>query len=296
MKKLWIIFALLVLLTGCNGSPAVTPAQTTETTQPAPVFSPEAQVLYDKYQGLLGEPDTNWRSPALEEMKNTLWYYDGYDEAGNFTVYEMKLHTETMDVRWLMPDGEEKTYQAAPWSLETRGNIVVLTVDFQEFAGIKEYNLLINPDFEMMYIALDITSGDILSVEMPQFRFLQKHVQLQPQDMVGHWARTHTEVEGDRVETPKGDCTIHITNEADFGFRLSYQDKNFPEYSFQDAEMTILPPEDMACFEGCTWMGKVEAFDDTTRYIAVKDGTLMLVNCFTVDGAPAVSYEWFSRE
>ena len=122
------------------------------------------------------------------------------------------------------------------------------------------------------------------------------HVQLQPQDMVGHWARTHTEVEGDRVETPKGDCTIHITNEADFGFRLSYQDKNFPEYSFQDAEMTILPPEDMACFEGCTWMGKVEAFDDTTRYIAVKDGTLMLVNCFTVDGAPAVSYEWFSRE
>ena len=65
MKKLCILLALL-LLTGCGGSPAVTPAQTTETTQPAPVFSPEAQVLYDKYQGLLGEPDTNWRSPALE--------------------------------------------------------------------------------------------------------------------------------------------------------------------------------------------------------------------------------------
>lgn len=295
MKKIWVLIVLVLLLTGCGGEPAVMPAQTTAPTQPALVFSPDAQVLYDKYQGLLGESDTTWRSPNREELVNTIWYYDGYDPEGNYALYQMELYPEGMDVSWLTTDGEKKTYQAAPWSLETREGIVVLTVDFQEFAGVKEYDLLINPAYEMLYIALDVTQGDVLSEEMPQFRFLQKHVGLQPEDVVGHWVRTHTEVEGDRIETPKGDCTIHITNEADFGFRLSYQDKNFPEYSFQNAEMTIMLPADMSCFEGCDWMGMVDSSGDTTRYIAVKDGTLMLVNCFTVDGAPAVSYEWFSR-
>ena len=297
MKKLWLLLAIVLILSGCDREtpPAETTLPPETTVETLPPMTGQAQELLEKYRGLQEEA-AGWRVPTAEELEGYIWYYDGYDEVGNDLTRQLKAEGDKLSVKWTMENGEKQTYEDAPWQYEICCGIGVLTVDFREFAGVRAYNVLVNPDYEMLYIATDITTGQLQTEEEEvPFRFLWKQVGLQPADIVGNWVRTHTEVEGDRVETPKGDCKLSVTNPIGEDYRLAYTDTVTPEKSFPDAPMTITEPAALACFADCSWTGLVETGDGVTRYVGMQAGTLLLVSLYTVDGAPVMGCEYFIR-
>ena len=298
MKKLCLLPVIILLLAGCASQPPVETTVPTETTLPVETtipLSPEAQVLFDKYEDLRNTTDTTWRPPTKEELQNNVWYYDGFSPEGKDTTYWMETEEDALGVGWLTAEEERKTYENAPWTLENKEAIAVFTVDFQELAGLRTYHVLYNPEFEMLYIAIAFDREELNPAEEPQFRFLWKKLPPAPEDMVGIWERTHTEVEGDKQETPAGECTLWVTR-TEAGFCLDYTDKNYPNYDLNALPMTLQTPNDWSCFSGCDWVCVTEETEGITRYVAMtKPNVLLLVNYFTVDGAPAISYEWFAR-
>lgn len=119
----------------------------------------------------------------------------------------------------------------------------------------------------------------------------------EPEDLVGKWERACTEVEGDRVETAPGVCTVEIVGDESAGFTISYTDNEFPDWSYSDAQLLIVPAGDMPLFDYNDWMATVDTtLFDTTRYVTLlQDGSLLMANYWTMDGAPMVSHEWFRR-
>ena len=117
-------------------------------------------------------------------------------------------------------------------------------------------------------------------------------------ELVGTWERAYTEVEGDRVETAPGVCTIVITGESEDQLSISYTDREFPEENYAGKALSSLPPEDHGLFEEALCILEVHhqgPFGTTYRIGLLEDGTLLVENYWTMDGAPMVSYAWFRR-
>ena len=117
-------------------------------------------------------------------------------------------------------------------------------------------------------------------------------------EMVGTWELTWTEVEGDRVESAPGGCTVEITTDGMGFFWLSYMDKNYPEDNFYDRELLIVSGE---LYSGCgnnQWFAEVYTPGDERISYAVTllyDGTLLMQYSWEMDGMPMVSYGWYKR-
>ena len=56
------------------------------------------------------------------------------------------------------------------------GGVSILTLDLGEFAGVHRYNLLMDSDGSMLYIAVDSTKGTITHTDEKQYRFLYQDV------------------------------------------------------------------------------------------------------------------------
>ena len=90
---------------------------------------------------------------------------------GDYYEYRVSFREDTADVRWNPGYGETTEYLDAEWDYED-DEISVLTIDFGEFAGVRKYNLLVDWDESMMYIAADTTGKDLTWDSEPQYRFL----------------------------------------------------------------------------------------------------------------------------
>lgn len=119
-----------------------------------------------------------------------------------------------------------------------------------------------------------------------------------PIEMVGTWELTWTEVEGDRVESAPGGCTVEITTDGMGFFWLSYSDKNYPDDNFSDRELLISTGELYSDCGNNQWFAEVYGASDDLIHYAVTlldDGTLLVQYSWEMDGMPMVSYGWYQK-
>lgn len=119
-----------------------------------------------------------------------------------------------------------------------------------------------------------------------------------PIEMVGAWELTWTEVEGDRVESAPGGCTVEITTDGMGLFRLSYSDRDSPEDNFSDAELLVSSGELYPDCGNNQWFAEVYTPSDELIHYTVTlldDGTLLMQHSWEMDGMPMVSYGWYER-
>jgi len=118
-----------------------------------------------------------------------------------------------------------------------------------------------------------------------------------PDDMVGVWQRIYTEVEGDRVETNPGVCTVQISGDEASGFQITYTDQEYPDTNYTDAKLMIVPGEELVFLGSCGWAAEVDngVADETNYVIMPGDGTLLIATTWTMDGIPMVGYGCFQR-
>lgn len=116
--------------------------------------------------------------------------------------------------------------------------------------------------------------------------------------LAGSWELAWTEVEGDRNEAAPGVCTIEITPDGTGFFRITYLDRDFPDWNVSDRELIVTPGE---LYPGCDndqWIAEVaEASGDTVHFALtiLENGSLLMQHSWEMDGMPMVSYGWFRR-
>jgi len=120
----------------------------------------------------------------------------------------------------------------------------------------------------------------------------------EPISMVGKWERTHTLVEGYEEESAPETCIITIKGDSEENLTITYADKEFPDSNYKNKPMNIDSRElYYDCGNDC-WVADVDyvgRFDTTFALTLTEDDMLILQNYFLIDGAPAVSYEFFER-
>ena len=258
-------------------------------------FSPYREMLIKDYADMKGE----WVMPTEEMLQNTYWAWEGYRKDGLETSYQLFFHDDTLSIQWNDGiDAEDHLYLNAPWVLTYEEDYAVLSIDFGEFAGVLRYNLLYHEDYEQLYFGMDVVSEGMPVGWEPLRRFLTAPWTPDSSDMAGIWEAVWTEVEGDRNAADPEVKIIEITTDYEGLFWISYTDNEFPEWSFYDKELIVFPFE---MYHGCynnEWSAAVNYTGiNGTEYTvtAVDSNTLLMQHYWTVDGAPAVGYEWYRR-
>ena len=120
----------------------------------------------------------------------------------------------------------------------------------------------------------------------------------EPAELIGTWVQTHTLVEGDKQEVEDSSCTITIIALESKELEMSYADPERPDSQFRDALLIL---DERALHHNCgndVWVMDVDIigpYNTTYAITLTEDGTLIKQNYFLMDGAPTVSYEYFSR-
>lgn len=261
-------------------------------------FSPYAEFLSMEYLDLIA---MDWLLPSAGNLTGTSWGGSDYTKDGRSVTYLLTFNEDTVDVRW--NDGYEISgheYNGAAWELSYSGDFAVLSIDFQGFAGVRRYNLLLSEGQDMLYTALDVSTGQADTGWEALNRYLYP-VSLNapdPMEMVGSWERFFVEADGYQEETSPGSCIIAIAGEDENSLTISYTDYIFPEFSYSDMALHITEGE---IYNGCgnsLWLADVDyvGMHGTTFCITLtEDGSLLMQNYYELDGAPTVSYEWFRR-
>lgn len=116
-------------------------------------------------------------------------------------------------------------------------------------------------------------------------------------DLVGTWEFSHTLVEGETVTD--GNATVTVTGEFIDTLKITYVDHDFPDETFRDKALSL---RNEAVYTDCPngeWCMDVDHIGQIgdTRYTVtlLPDDMLLMQFSFTVDGAPMVSYRFFTR-
>ena len=259
-------------------------------------FSPYREILMAKHRLL---KDTQWVMPTAEMLAGTTWVWDGFLKDGRETSYQVFFEEDILSVRWNDGiDEQDHEYLYAPWELTYDEGFAILSIDFGEFAGILRYNLLYHEFYELLYVAVDAVQEDMPIGWEPLRRYLMKPVTPEPTEMIGTWELAWTEVEGDRNEAEPGACTIEIRSAASAGLLMSYTSRDFPDNNFQDELLTIDMRQMHILCGNDEWVADLDyigPYDTTYAVTLTADDILIKQNYYLLDGAPTVSYEYFSR-
>lgn len=120
---------------------------------------------------------------------------------------------------------------------------------------------------------------------------------IDPMALVGQWERTQIEVEGYMEENT--DAVITIEGDSSEALFISYTDLMFPEEGFS---LKALMLDQREMYYGCgndQWVMDVDyigPYDTEYTVTLLEDGRLLKQNYFLIDGAPMVSYEYFSKK
>ena len=258
-------------------------------------FSPYRELLLAEHGSMSGE----WVKPTEEMLTGTTWVWDRILTDGREVSYQVTFGEDTLSVRWNDGiDAEDHEYPDASWELTNEEGFAVLSIDFREMAGILRYDLMYHEDFETLYVGMDVVQEELPIGWEPLYRFLTPQSVPEPVDMLGQWELVWTEVEGDRNEAEPGICSIEIQMSASSGLLLSYTSREFPNNNFEN-ELLIFDNREM--YYGCgndAWVGDLDyvgPWDTTYTFTLTVDDVLIKQNYFQLDGAPAVSYEYFRR-
>lgn len=122
-------------------------------------FSPYKEMLTNNY---LDRLQYGWVLPTADQLINTSWGWDGWLMDGRYVQYYVTFHENTVDVSW--SDGysdEFYVYNDAPYTLTHEDGFAVLTIDFQEFAGVMRFDILIDMGYCVLYTMVDVTVQDV---------------------------------------------------------------------------------------------------------------------------------------
>lgn len=261
-------------------------------------LTPYSQLLLDQYRGMLAQEESTWIVPTREDLIGAGWFEEGYEPDGAYYLWQLEPGESTMDVCW-DPGGNEEIihYSDAPWKLENKDGIAVLSVDFGEFAGLRSYNILLDKETKMLYTAVDATEGPVSPEWEVQYRFLLPTIyRWEPEDLVGTWISSHTEVEGDVNYNDSATVQILVGDNGEY--RMWYMDREFPQQNFDDVRLRVEAGDTFGYFEDCAWLAVVEYTDPlgVSRTLALTtDGLLVIRDYWEVDGAPMVGYRWYGR-
>lgn len=259
-------------------------------------FSPYREMLMMQYRDM---KDSEWIMPTAEMLTGSTWKWEGFLKDYREVSYQVTFYAETLSVRW--NDGfeaEDYVIHNVPWQVTEEDGYAVLTTDFQGFAGIRRYNLLYHEVYEQLYVGMDVVEeGEPFGWE-PCYRFLTKSAVPEPIDMVGTWELTWTEVEGDRNRAEPGQEILEITTDYKGSYRISCTNNEFPEWSYDDKELVVFPFALYSSCENDQWEATVNyQGNGGTGYelTLLPDGTLVLLTSWEMDGAPMISFSWYSR-
>lgn len=242
------------------------------------------------------------RLPTEEDLIGKAWGWEGvgmYDTL--YTTYLLGFEEESATIRWNDGIGEEDhEIRDIAWELTCVDDFAVLTLDLREFAGLRSYNLLYDEEYGWLFTMVDLSSGEVTVGEEIPFRAMEPRSLNVPDpvEMVGTWKRVRTEFEGYEEEDTSGNCTIVITGETEDTLAISYTDRERPESNYQDKALDIRQGQIYWDCGNSLWMAEVDyvgPWDTTYTVTLLEDGTLLLQNYWEMDGAPAVSYEWYRR-
>ena len=259
-------------------------------------FSSYRELLMKRHRDM---KDSEWAMPTAETLAGTTWVWDGFLKDGRNTSYQVVFEEDFLSVRWNDGiDEQDHEYLYAPWDLTYDEGFAILSVDFGEFAGVLHYNLLYHKFNELLYVAMDAVQEDMPVGREPLYRYLMKPITPEPLEMVGTWELAWTVIEGDRSEAEPGACTIEIHGSASSGLLMSYTSREFPDNNFENELLTIDMRQMHILCGNDEWVADVDyvgPWDTTYTLTLTGDDILIKQNYFLMDGAPTVSYEYFSR-
>lgn len=259
-------------------------------------FSSYREILMKYHQDM---KDSEWVMPTADMLKDSTWVWEGFLKDGREVSYQLIFQERTLSVIWNNGiDEADHEYLYAPWELTYDEGFAILSIDFGEMAGVLRYNLLYHEGYGQLYVAMDSVHEEMPIGGEPLYRFLTPPMVPEPVEMLGQWELVWTEVEGDRNEAAPGSRSLEITSDHEGLYRISCVDNEFADRSFYDKELVVFPFE---LYPGCgndQWIAAVNhTGKDGTGYdlTLLPDGTLLMQNCWEMDGAPMVSYSLYRR-
>lgn len=261
-------------------------------------LSPYHLLLLEQYATLLTDPNSNWIAPTVQDLADTAWYNDNIDPEGNYQFWRMDIRGTEMDVFWNFGyEGEDNQCRDLKWRLKNKAGIAVLTIDFEEFAGERSYNILLDKEAGMLYTAVDATNGPIVNEWEPQYRFLiPAGVPSEPGDMAGAWVREYTYVDGDQQYDEADACTVEIVCQGE-KYYIRYENKEFPNQNLDGVEVFVTEGPGSYWLADCQWTGLINSSaQGVTRHLAMNEaGDLFIQYTWNQDDTIAQSYEQFRR-
>lgn len=301
MNNKWMAFILVLLCfiitSGCTSPVSNNDTQTSSKESNTATESAEPNELQNMPTDYLDKVNEGWTLPTNADLQGTAWGWEDYKDDLGYRSKLVAFNEWTLDVVW--NDGIDEnanSYPEATYELTNENGVTVLEIDFREMAGKVYYYLLLSPTDDAIY-TLEIPS-DTNGNSKPESAVLSKKKTANYMELIGKWDRIKTMTEGDETETEPNTCIIEINGTSKDDMKLSYTDKVFPQNNYSNKKL-IFSLGALPVYTNCgndVWYADVNyvgKFDTTYAITLLEDGTLLLQNYFTVDGAPMVSYEWF---
>ena len=139
---------------------------------------------FSQYQEILEKGHTSrknsgWKLPTAADLQFTNW--SGVDYRGSEVIdsYKIEFGEDTAYIKWVDGD-EEHEFKDVEWQLEVEKDAAVVTFNFNEFAGILQYNFLLNETGDMLYTAINFTNEDTLDENIKLYRILDRYEYSEP--------------------------------------------------------------------------------------------------------------------
>ncbi|MBR5513207.1 MAG: leucine-rich repeat domain-containing protein [Ruminococcus sp.] len=134
---------------------------------------------FSQYQEILEKGHTSrknsgWNLPTAADLRFTNW--SGVDYRGSEVIgsYKIEFGEDTAYIKWVDGD-EEHEFNDVEWTFEYVDDAAVVTFNFNEFAGILQYNFLLNETGDMLYTAVNFTNEDTLDENLKLYRILDRY-------------------------------------------------------------------------------------------------------------------------
>ena len=139
---------------------------------------------FSQYQEILEKEHTSrkkngWNLPPAADLQFTYW--SGVDYRGSEVIgsYQIEFSEDTAYIKWVDGD-EEHEFKDVEWQLEVEQDAAVVTFNFNEFAGILQYNFLWNENNSKLYTAVNFTNEDTLDENLKLYRILDRYEYSEP--------------------------------------------------------------------------------------------------------------------
>lgn len=139
---------------------------------------------FSQYQEILEKGHTSrinsgWKLPTAADLRFTNW--SGVDYRGSEVIgsYKIEFSEDTAYIKWVDGD-EEHEFKDVEWTFEYVDDAAVVTFNFNEFAGILQYNFLWNENNSKLYTAVNFTNEDTLDENLKLYRILDRYEYSEP--------------------------------------------------------------------------------------------------------------------